>query len=489
LSTAPDAIFHLADESPEGELFPAVAGALIGAAAGDALGWITEFVRGREHLRKLYRTDYVTDYRPWQKTTGGRFNAYVDYINRGDYSDDTQLSLAMARSLTADGAVDLEHFSKRELPLWLAYARGGGATITAAARGLQRASATWNKNFFTQRRGDRVLTYRGAGANGAAMRIAPLALANINDSAKMKRGIWQTSICTHGHPRAIIGALLLGEAIRHCVALRDEAMTRLIDHLMVFVDETQVPDDEEIQQWVGRWNAGGDDFARALESTKQEVVGGLKAARNVDSPESANRLMTELGCYLPATKGSGTGTVLAAIGIFLGIGDDFREAILMSVNALGSDTDTIAAFVGSLCGAAHGYDEVPREWARALQDYDYFMRVATEVTRIACRSGIGGRALLPEGLEPRFGRADLLRRLQEHEISEGDRVFHPLFGEGWVTSVEAQKLHRKDQATVVLSWVAFDIGQRCKFRYMTFGARKSSTSVMTPDTSAPETLF
>src|SRR6266545_2916551 len=112
--------------SEEDELFPLIAGALVGAAAGDALGWITEFVRGREHLKKLYKTDFVTEYRPWQKSTGGRFNTWVDYISKGVYSDDTQLTLATARAIRDAGAFDVEYFSKRELPLWLQYARGAG---------------------------------------------------------------------------------------------------------------------------------------------------------------------------------------------------------------------------------------------------------------------------------------------------------------------------------------------------------------------------
>ncbi len=131
------------------DVFPAVAGGIIGAAAADALGWITEFVRGRDHLLQIYRTDYVSEYRSWQKTTGGRFNTYVDYISKGEYSDDTQLTLAVARSLLSDGSVDPDHFANVELPLWLDYSRGAGSTVTGAARALRgKKSTRWNNNFF-----------------------------------------------------------------------------------------------------------------------------------------------------------------------------------------------------------------------------------------------------------------------------------------------------------------------------------------------------
>src|SRR5437773_559230 len=135
-------------QSPEDDLYPRVAGGLIGGAAADALGWITEFVRGPGHLRKLYGTDRVDEYRSWEKITGGRFNAYTDYISKGEYSDDTQLGLAVARSLLPGGSIDIEHFSKRELPLWLDYARGAGGTVTRGARAIGRKTAAWNRNFF-----------------------------------------------------------------------------------------------------------------------------------------------------------------------------------------------------------------------------------------------------------------------------------------------------------------------------------------------------
>src|SRR5690606_40298967 len=66
----------------------------------------------------------------------------------------------------------------------------------------------------------------------------------------------------------------------------------------------------------------------------------------------------------------------AALGVFLQAGRDVRNAIVRTVNQLGSDTDTIGAFVGGLCGALHSYDSIPHEWASELQDYDYFLRVA-----------------------------------------------------------------------------------------------------------------
>lgn len=150
--------------------------------------------------------------------------------------------------------------------------------------------------------------------------------------------------------------------------------------------------------------------------------------------------------------------------------------MLTAVNALGSDTDTIAGFVGGLCGACHGYNEVPSEWTTELQDYDYFMRIAGEISRVAAGKGLGGGALLPERTLDTARLPDLLELIRAREVSRDERVYHPLFGSGWVESVDAQRLRRKDGAEVIFARVLFDIGQSCKVRYMRFPGKKPTAS-------------
>lgn len=79
---------------------------------------------------------------------------------------------------------------------------------------------------------------------------------------------------------------------------------------------------------------------------------------------------------------------------------------------------------------------------------------------------MGGRALLPERTKPVEHVPNLLDLLKERDIRKGERIYHPLFGTGWVESVEAQALRRKDGAEAVFASVRFDIGQTCKFRFI-----------------------
>lgn len=466
-----------ANPSREDVLFPGVAGSLLGAAAADALGWITEFVRGKDHLQKLYKTDLVTEYRAWEKTSGGRFIAHVDRIEKGEYSDDTQLSLAVARSLLADGTVDVEHLAKAELPLWRDYARGAGSSVTAAAKGLARKNVRWNRNFYTYTHRGQQLDYRDAGGNGGAMRVGPIALANPGRPEAVSDGVWRSTVVTHGHPRAIFGGLLYGHALRLCLEGRG-SLTRegFLEDLSAVIAQEQPPDDPEFQEWVTIWDRGSDQpFATASNLVRKEVLAELeylKVLPTADDP--IHEYMQRLGCFRPETKGSATATVLAALGVFLQAGRDVRNAIVRTVNQLGSDTDTIGAFVGGLCGALHSYDSIPHEWASELQDYDYFLRVATEISRIAAGEGIGGRALLPERTGELADLPDLLTSLRSDDLNLGERAYHPLFGPGWVNGIKPQPLRRKDGGKVVYARVQFDLGQSCKFKDLRIPRRSQS---------------
>ena len=115
-------------------------GSLKLAAIGDALGWMTEFEKSQDALRKKFGSDYINTFHDWEKNVGGRFHGYVDKLKAGSYSDDTQLLLSVARSIKSDGFVDQQYFAKKELPEWLLYSRGAGRTIKNAARKIEGAT-------------------------------------------------------------------------------------------------------------------------------------------------------------------------------------------------------------------------------------------------------------------------------------------------------------------------------------------------------------
>lgn len=440
--------------------------AVVGAAVADAMGWITEFMRGRESLEKLTSLSWLDRHVAWDKRAGGRFGAYTDRIDEGAYSDDTQLSLCAARSIEPDGTFHASYFTKVELPLWAQYARGAGAAIAAAARASARKSADWNSNFFNYTLRGRRTGYRDAGSNGAAMRCAPLAIANREDAPGLAAAVWRNSIATHGHPRAIVGALLIAEALRRVLAREDLGGSTFIPGLVAFVADIAAPDDEAFEAWLRRWSEDGRDFGRELETTKAEARDALGVAARSRDDELPD-VLRRLGCYDPPTKGSGIATACAALALFCRRGGDFKGCVEQAVNAIGTDTDTIASMAAGLAAAHGGMAALPEAWAVKVQDYHYLNRVGEALAAIGNRTAIGwdlAPALDLPAEHPAERQWQSIDFARAARLSAGQRIVHPLFGRGWIRHVQTQELRRRRGGTIMLIDVGFDMGQSIRLR-------------------------
>jgi ADP-ribosylglycohydrolase len=440
-----------------------IAGALLGAAIADALGWPTEFAKKPEDLSLVGLTFPVTEFRPWHKRTGGRFLARIDNIQPGDYSDDTQLALSVARSIGRQGAVDNDYFARAELRYWLDYARGGGATVMAAARAAARAKTEWRRNFFRYKRGSRDLDYRDAGANGAAMRVGPIALANVNDADKVFVETWKNAIVTHGHPRAILGAVVFAEALRRVTHGHTQGELEFVTELRSWARAIRIPDDDpDVRYWMTGWNASGSTFETMFPefvSEIDEMLGVVADSRSKPLRETYQRL----GCLTPATKGSGTASVAAALALFIRHNNDFEKLTLEGANLLGSDTDTITAMAASLAGAWLGYVAIPERWASLMADYTYLNQVAEYLTLVSLRQS-GVNEIVPRvGPEPPHPM-QLLEAMKRQDVLDRRPYWHPLFGMGRVVKAESQHVGLKQpRGRVVMATVQFEFGQTAKF--------------------------
>lgn len=440
---------------------------MIAGAAGDALGWMTESVRDVEQLRNRFNTDWLTYYRDWSKPEGGA-RGYMDRIRRGDYSDDTQLTLAVARSLRGDGSLDVEYFAYRELPAWLDYARGAGSATLAAARAFRDSSVRWNKNFYSYARRNATCDYRDAGGNGAAMRVAPIALANLNEPDLITDGVWRSAITTHGHPRAIVGALLYAHALRLCFFLQTSTTREdLAGELIELLNGISPPPLPEFDKWLAMWNRRADTtFDNLLEKITGEAAADLVHLTELSpDAETTRRYMEALGCFRPETKGSGTGTVLAALAIATTERDDIQQALPWTINQLGSDTDTIGAFVGGLCGAIHGPDFGESIWFYELQDYIGISHLTGSVLRVADRLFPPRPISLPRPTRSMGPLPLLMERIKADDLSVGEWAFHPIHTEGKVREVTTAPLRNDPQSQVRLVRVDFETAQSCQFKH------------------------
>ena len=441
-------------------------GALAFSAVGDALGWPTEFVRYPKQAETRFGRKCLENYVRWEKMVGGRFWGYKEIIGEGEYSDDTQLSLAVYRCIDETGDFSPDRFAYFELPLWLHYQRGGGRSIKGSAKRLNQSSRRWENNFYETKD----LSYRNAGANGAAMRVLPIALTNFDTEEKLFRNAFLNAIVTHGHPRAILGTIIYASAVNFL--MREKVSNQ---NLINYLDDTinsfskTFKDDDFIQEWVQRWDKkplDGMRFREVFHSARNEAIDYLGSIES--RLTSNNKEFYKLtGALTKAYKGSGISTVLVAIYLFLKYVDGPKKAIFSAVNMLGSDTDSIAAFVGGLFGAHYGLSAVPANLLDGLQDREYILKAATHLYNIST-----GAVVEKYVSSKTFDRYDAYLKIMAWEIglhemfwdalAEGNTIVHPALGQGRIRSKRVEPLAREDYHVKLIE-IHFECGQTCVF--------------------------
>ena len=359
----------------------AVVSSALWAAAGDALGWMTELA---DQKTVSYRTgtEQVRTTVDWRRRIGGRFGPTVN-LPAGTYSDDTQLRLAVSRAIRGSGEFDVEAFAKVELPVWLSYSLGAGRGTTAAASNLAKQSVTWFSNFFSSKdsRG-----YFGAGGNGAAMRIQP----HIWKSKSLRFDdfifeVLKDAITTHGHPIGFCGAIFHGLSVAHSMEHRRlPALADWKEFIGLFTQISKaVRADEHLGLfWLGPWEERfGSTFEKAVEAEARRalsLVDGLKSAVH-EGPKGYRSVLSKLGGFNEATRGSGTNTAIAAAALGLcGTDLPIEDIICLGANEIGSDTDTIASMAGAIVGPVQGGEP---SWK--LQDRSYLISEAVRMADIA----------------------------------------------------------------------------------------------------------
>jgi ADP-ribosylglycohydrolase len=425
-----------------------VVGSALWAAYGDALGFITE-LRDAEGLKARVKASRVDTTVGWRRPIGGRFGAWVD-LPAGCYSDDTQLRLATARAIRGDGLFDVEAFAKVELPVWLCYSLGAGRSTKAAAFALTQQNVNWFSNFFEQGG----VRYLDAGGNGAAMRIQPhvWSAATASDPTELIRDVIRNAVCTHGHPRGILGAVI------HALSLNDAVHHREIpgpSHWLAYIDRLQsLPDivrtDRDLTAfWLPVW----EDRTRitlheAIETVQQECREDIKTFESLHArrPERLySTFMEAIGALTDAHRGSATKTAIAAVALGWLHQKDPNAALLESANLLHSDTDSIATMAGAILGAV-----VPDNPVGNLLDREYIEAEARRLVRTADRPA------------PSFDYPDLLTweppKTQLDAVGRmGDRL--GLAGLGFA-DLQGKPYSGRSNDGAVWQWMRLDFGQQ-----------------------------
>jgi len=280
---------------------------LLGLAVGDALGGRFE-AQSPEWIAQRYST----------------FQAMIDRppVDTLDYTDDTQMTIGVAETLIEHGEIKEEAlcraFVKNYVPS-RGYGSGARRVLDAMEEG-QDYKAVAESHF-----------PGGSYGNGAAMRVAPVALLFHQDLDAVWEQGRRSALPTHLHPLGIEGAQLLATAI--ALLTRD-----------CYVDRTPL-----LRELRSRCHC--EEFRAKLE--RLEVL---------QSPDE----LSQLGNGIAALE-----SVATAIGSFL-LSPDCYGTTIGRVILLGGDTDTIACMAGALSGAHLGVNAIPAHLLAMLEDHEGF---------------------------------------------------------------------------------------------------------------------
>ena len=260
--------------------------ALLGAAVGDALGATTEFMKPAQIRERIGVHREITG--------GGWLN-----LLPGQVTDDTEMTLCVARGIVQTREWNLAAIADR-FAHWLS---GGPADVGA-----------------TCRRGilEYVETRRLVGApnewdagNGAAMRVAPVALYTLGDEELLSRLAVEQAHITHHHPLSDAACVAVGRLVQR--GLLGKPLPGL--------------------------RAAAEELAARHPEFRFDGYDGESSA------------------YVPDTLR----TVLDA---FFST-ESFEECLVKTVNR-GGDADTAGAIAGAIAGARYGLSAIPRRWVNAL---------------------------------------------------------------------------------------------------------------------------
>lgn len=293
-------------------------GCLVGLAVGDALGAPLEFMP-REEIAATFGE--VRDL-----IGGGWLN-----VEPGEYTDDTQLALAIAESIVRSGRIEPPEIAARFVG-WLHTGPKDVGNLTRTAIRYHEQGVPW------QEVGARIVAEfpGGSAGNGSLMRCAPVGLFHAHRPTALIRDSTIVSEITHANPLSVWGSVAVNLAIVEFLHGQSEgAIERVAGQIPV-----------------------------------HEVAETVRAAAKL--PRRAIRS----GGYVLET--------LSAAFWALAQGDTFEEVLVAAVN-LGGDADTVGAVAGALAGARDGASAIPERWMRQLRDAEHLADLGLALHRLASK--------------------------------------------------------------------------------------------------------
>ncbi len=299
-------------------------GCLLGVAIGDALGMPVEGW-SREAIRVQYGV--VAEFHP-SPPRG---------LRSGQFTDDTQMMLMHAESITSTGSVHGDDLARRFVA-WLRSGdvRGIGRTTLRSIQHLARG-VDWRQSGQTGEL---------AAGNGVAMRIAPVGLFDCQHLERLREDVRTAGVITHSNPESLAGGLAVAYGVARLVTAQVQPHM-LIAETIAFVGDCEV--------------------SRNLQQAQRLLQAAVPAAD----------ALTTLG-----TSGYVVHTVASAFYCFVRTPENLKQTIVEAVMA-GGDADTTGAVAGALSGAHNGTQRIPAAWLEQVEHRAHIGELARRICALA----------------------------------------------------------------------------------------------------------
>jgi ADP-ribosyl-[dinitrogen reductase] hydrolase len=328
----------------EGEaLWDRVAGCLHGLLIGDALGSPVETWTAAQIATEFGRLDHMAEipgpsWRP-----------------RGLHSDDGQQALAVLDAICKDPERPELRFVELMIAMRDAAPQRGGRW--GLHRGVGRNFRQTIRGFQSTGSQDPFAHATATAGNGAAMRVAPVALWWRDDARTRDLRSASISAVTHADLRGIAAAQALAAAIARALGPMPTPVltSRLVDDAEQAEERAATLLKLEHDRRFSRVLRGLVEQRRHCYDLGELLAGICDRARTIGG---ATR-------EVEATSGFALCSVPTALAI-VDFAQSFEQALVTAVN-LGGDTDTVGAMVGALAGARYGLTAIPSQWLDDLR--------------------------------------------------------------------------------------------------------------------------
>ena len=328
-----------------------IQGCLFGGAIGDALGMPYAGLT-RESISKF------TDLEQFRSSQSIRslflpLGAIADsdegdLLEAGQWTDDTQLTLALAESLLEEGGIFIPEAWGHKLVRWLNdEPRGPGLSSLHAAIQLRSGGVFWDESADPY----------GQGC-GAATRVAPIAILFEKAPELRRSNAITQAMVTHGLPEAVAASLAVCEAIAKVLPMTQK----------------------EIDSWDGAFFLT--ELASQVQSVSSVFSNCLQTAANLlqDNAPPADAVRA-IGVSALAQEATTTALYLIAQNP-----TRFDQSLIDSVRLTGDAVESIATMVGAISGAMHGIDGIPGTWKENVEDHARLLSISQRLCDARVRS-------------------------------------------------------------------------------------------------------